>query len=307
MPSLLESLFSFPSAERVPILALSGGGGKTTALFGLADELSARGARVLVTTTTRIRDPRAEGRSFDRFVEIPGEYASGGAAAAVPLAAGLAADPAAPAGRGPVTVLCAGVEGGKLVGLDPGIFPALAASGLWDTILVEADGARMRPVKAPAPYEPVWPAGTTAVLGIVGLDCLGRPQDDRVAHRPELLGALVGLEPGGTIELGHLVSLARHPEGLFRGVPEGARRILVLNKADLRPDLDPGALADRTVAGLAEPGPSAPTPPPGSALRPGPGAPGIDLVLVCSLGDPDPRGRVRAAHKVAGVFNRREP
>ena len=90
MPSLLESLFSFPSAERVPILALSGGGGKTTALFGLADELSARGARVLVTTTTRIRDPRAEGRSFDRFLEIPdpGEtaYASGGAATAVPLA-----------------------------------------------------------------------------------------------------------------------------------------------------------------------------------------------------------------------------
>ncbi|HOX13855.1 MAG TPA: selenium cofactor biosynthesis protein YqeC [Spirochaetales bacterium] len=306
MPSLQESLFSFPSAEQVPILALSGGGGKTTALFGLADELSARGARGLVTTTTRIRDPRAEGRGFDRFLEIPGAYATSEATAAVPLAAGLAADPAAaaPPGRGPVTVLCAGVEGGKLVGLDPGIFPALAASGRWDAILVEADGARMRPVKAPAPYEPVWPAGTTSALGVVGLDCLGRPLDDRVAHRPELLGALVGLEPGGTIELGHLLRLARHPEGLFRGVPGGARRILVLNKADLRPDLDPGALADRTAAGLAEPGPAAPT---GSALRPGPGTPGIDLVLVCSLGDPDPRRRVRAAHKVAGVFKRREP
>jgi len=100
MPSLQESLFSFPSAEQVPILALSGGGGKTTALFGLADELSARGARVLVTTTTRIRDPRAEGRGFDRFLEIPGAYATSEATAAVPLAAGLAADPAAAAPPG---------------------------------------------------------------------------------------------------------------------------------------------------------------------------------------------------------------
>lgn len=45
------------------------------------------------------------------------------------------------------------------------------------------------------------------------------------------------------IELGHLLRLARHPEGLFRSAPEQARRILVLNKTDLRPDLDPGVLA----------------------------------------------------------------
>lgn len=282
------------------ILALSGGGGKTTTLFGLAGDLAARGARVLVTTTTRIRDPRAEGRRIDGFLEIPGPgaaaWASGEGAAALS------------GGRGPVTVLCAGIEDGKLVGLDPGIFPALAASDRWDAILVEADGAKMRPVKAPAPYEPVWPAGTTAALGVLGLDCLDRPLDDRVAHRPELLGALVGLVPGGTIGLGHLLRLARHPEGLFRGAPAGARRVLVLNKADLRLDLGPEALAAEAASVLATSGadkPDAQTAPPGAdPLRPGPGSPGIDLVLVCSLADPDPERRVRAVREVPGVFNR---
>jgi probable selenium-dependent hydroxylase accessory protein YqeC len=275
MPGLLDVLSTLPPARGYPpLLALCGGGGKTAALFALADELAVRGSRVLVTTTTRIRDPRTEGRGIDGFLEIPRPGAA-------------AAGDGCPADRGSVTVLCAGVENGKLVGLDPGIFPDLAASGRWDAILVEADGAKMRPVKAPAPYEPVWPAGVTAALGVIGLDCLGRPLDDRIAHRPEVLGPLVGLDPGGILELGHLARLARHPQGLFRGAPGGARRILVLNKADQRPDLDPGTLAAEAAAGLAGPGPA--------ALRLDSGTPKVDLVLVCSLADPDPGRRVRAA------------
>lgn len=299
----LDSRIRFPST-----LALSGGGGKTTALFALARELAARGARVLVTTTTRIRDPRGEGRRIDGFLEVPdpagalpgdpsGLLPSGGGAGS-----GDAAGGKGPPGRGSVSVLCAGVEDGKLVGVGAGIFPALAASGRWDAILAEADGARMRPVKAPAPYEPVWPVGVSVALGVIGLDCLGRPLDNRVAHRPELLGARVGLEPGGPIELGHLLLLARNPEGLFRGAPMEARRILVLNKADLRPDLDPEALAAEAAAGLAGLGSAAPTGPQESpSARIDPGLPArIDLVLVCSLADPDPERRVRAARAVFG-------
>ncbi len=281
------------------ILALSGGGGKTTALFALAGELAARGARVLVTTTTRIRDPRTEGRRIDGFLEIPDPAgALPGDASGLPSSGGGAesgADAAGgkgPAGRGSVTVLCAGVEDGKLVGVDPGAFPDLDASGRWDAILAEADGAKMRPVKAPAPYEPVWPRGVSTVLGFLGLDCLDRPLDERVAHRPEILGPLVGLPPGGILELGHLLRLVRHREGLFRGAPKEARRILVLNKADLRPDLDPETLAAEAAAELAESGAS----PPSDGESPA----RIDRVLVCSLSDPDPARQVRAARAVSG-------
>jgi len=294
MPSLCEVL-SIPLAPgSASLLALSGGGGKTSALFVIAEDLAERGARVLVTTTTRIRDPRAEGRKIARFLEIPAAAVSGSNQAAVLRVR---------AGRGSVTVLCAGVENGKLVGVDPGGFPALVSSGRWDAILVEADGAKMRPVKAPASNEPVWPAGVTTALGVIGLDCLDRPLDDRTAHHPELLGSLVGLPPCGMIELGHLLRLARHPEGLFRGAPEHARRILVLNKTDLRPDLDPGVLAERAAASLAKSGPVAPIAGTEETAGPrDPGAPGrVDLVLVCALADPDPERRVRAARAVPGA------
>ena len=291
--TLLQALG--PRSPTVPLLALSGGGGKTTALFALASELADSGARVLVTTTTRIRDPRAEGRRVDAFLEDPGLAPGAGTATrSRPLSL-----PGPKVRGGSVSVLCAGVAGGKLVGVDPGAFPILAGSGRWDAILVEADGARMRPIKAPAPYEPVWPDGVTSALGLVGLDCLGRPLDDRIAQRPERLGPVAGLKSGADIRLEHVIRLALHPEGLFSGAPAGVRRILVLNKADLRPDLDPEALAAEAAELLAaqSAGPDGAAEAAPAGRRPAAGA-GIELVLVCSLGDPEPSLRVRASRKV---------
>ena len=53
--SLLEA-FAIPLQEHM-ILAFTGGGGKTTAMFSLADELAAQGKRVIVTTSTHIFYP----------------------------------------------------------------------------------------------------------------------------------------------------------------------------------------------------------------------------------------------------------
>lgn len=58
-------------------------------------------------------------------------------------------------------------------GIHPSWIPALAQS--WDFVLVEADGSRRLPVKAPAVYEPVIPPGTDLVVGVIGLDALAVP------------------------------------------------------------------------------------------------------------------------------------
>ncbi len=247
-----ERLFStltamFPAImSRNPVIAAVGGGGKTGALFAMAASFADAGLDVALTTTTHIRDPRRErGRRFDEVVidgtlALPEPVLNGCGGTRMtgtnPTRAALGTGR-----RGVITVIASATESGtmgsRLLGIHPSRVRGLLGSS--DAVLVEADGSRMLPVKAPAPHEPVMPAGAEIVLGMIGLDCLGRPMDVSTVHRPELFGALTGCGPGQTIVVDQLRSLAEAPLGLFKEAPPGALRILVLNKADM---IEPAAL-----------------------------------------------------------------
>jgi probable selenium-dependent hydroxylase accessory protein YqeC len=200
------------------VIAFVGGGGKTSGLFRLAVEAGGRFPSILVTTTTHVLDPRTEaGRPPLRLVLRPDlETPQPGG----PL-------PAPSAG---ITVLAArdGVPGGKIKGIHPGWIPELAAR--WGLVLVEADGSKGRPVKAPAGHEPVLPPGAGPVVGVVGLDCLGRAMDEETVHRPACFQAVTGCAPGEPIRWEHLRALVAHPDGLFKGA--SGPRVVLLNKAD---------------------------------------------------------------------------
>lgn len=213
------------------IVAFVGAGGKTSLLLHLARELEAEGRAVLVTTTTHLADPREEGESFASIVFRPDlEHPAAGRSPAGP-------DPV----PGVTLVVSRLADGpGKLKGIDPSRVAELREA--WDLVLVEADGSKRLPIKAPAPYEPVVPAGTDVVVGVVGLDALGRPMDERTVHRPERFAAVTGCERGAPIGWDHVVALARHPEGLFKGTR--ARRVVLLNKSDEAPFIpSPGQLS----------------------------------------------------------------
>jgi probable selenium-dependent hydroxylase accessory protein YqeC len=246
------------------VIALVGAGGKTSALFGLAGELAgACPSGALITTTTHLFDPRLEpGRAYDGLVLDPALAAPAGPEPWDPRAAGP--------GRGRRIVLAARAlpEQGKLQGINPSRVAELRRT--WAYVLVEADGAKRLPVKAPADHEPVVPPGADLVLGLVGLACLGRPMDERTVHRPERFGAVTGCAPGAPIRLEHLAALTRSPQGLFKGAPAGARRVLLLNQADQ---------CRTPLAALL-----------GELHGCGPVA--ADLVLVCALCEPDPAARV---------------
>ncbi|WP_319241713.1 selenium cofactor biosynthesis protein YqeC [uncultured Propionivibrio sp.] len=213
-----------PSSPPGGVIALVGGGGKTTAMFALAEEFSADGHDVLMTTTTHIADPRDEpGRNFDHLWLDPAAMAD---LAHIPQAAG---------GRGRRCVLASSdaADAGKLKGIDPEQLTTLRHA--WPFILVEADGAKRKPIKAPAVYEPVLPETADLVLGLIGLDALGRPCSADTVHRPEHFSQVTGCPPGAPIGLDHLARLATSPDGLFKRVPPATPRILVLNKADRCP------------------------------------------------------------------------
>ena len=68
-------------------------------------------------------------------------------------------------------------------------------------LIIEADGSRRRPLKAPAVYEPVVPEWIESVIVVAGLSGLGKPLSDEWVHRPRLFSDLSGAELDETITL----------------------------------------------------------------------------------------------------------
>ena len=71
---------------------------------------------------------------------------------------------------------------------------------------------------------------------MLGLEALGAPIGSEVVFRADLFATLTGTEPGQRITPVVLSGLFSGPEGLFKGSPESARRMVFLNKCDLLKD-----------------------------------------------------------------------
>jgi probable selenium-dependent hydroxylase accessory protein YqeC len=109
----------------------------------------------------------------------------------------------------------------------------LRVAGLFGWILVEADGAARRPLKAPAAHEPVVPACTDWVIAVAGLAAVGRPLDVRWVFRPERFGALAGISAGDPVTPEAVAAVLLHPDGIMKGCPPAAARCVFLNQLDL--------------------------------------------------------------------------
>ncbi len=114
------------------------------------------------------------------------------------------------------------------------------------TLLIEADGSRCLPLKAPAPHEPPIPPWVDAVVVVAGLSGLGHPLDEAAVYRPEVFSALSGLALGDPVSPEALAHVLTHPQGGLKNIPPTARRLALLNQAD---DLS----SREQAAGLARP------------------------------------------------------
>lgn len=206
--------------HRGEIVSLVGGGGKTTAMFRLSEELAAAGWRVLSTTTTHLgREQSALSPHHCLFdPSLEGQRA---------LALALER-------HRQVLVTGPPVEGGLRWGSVPADWVACAGA---DIVLVEADGARTLPFKAPAAHEPVVPATTTLLVPVVGIDAVGRPLQE-VSHRPERVSALTGLDLDEPLDTAAIAAVLAHPEGGLKGRPEAARVRVLVNKVEDQDELD---------------------------------------------------------------------
>ena len=153
---------------RPGVTAIIGGGGKTTLMECLAEELSAQ-ARVIVCTTTHIYPEQ----------NMPCLVSTSEAEIAAELAR--------------TRCVCVGSvsESGKYSAPE---LPFCTLCALASYVIVEADGSKRLPAKVHAAWEPVVPAGTANVVWVVGASGLGKPVAE-VVHRPELFCERCGCEP----------------------------------------------------------------------------------------------------------------
>jgi probable selenium-dependent hydroxylase accessory protein YqeC len=197
------------------VVAFVGAGGKSGAILQAVREFKEAGVPVLVAPTTKMFLSEAEEIGPVLTSEDGDELHS-------KVAETLADGGAAVAGS-------AILSKKRVGGVDPTWVPDLAPRD--GVTLVEADGARRRPLKGTAAHEPLLPEGVTLVVAVGGTRALGDPVDEEHVHRPEVFSELTGTGMGHTIDAG---AFAGALLAGFHNVPEGVRRAALLT------DVEPG-------------------------------------------------------------------
>lgn len=192
-----------PVQDVIPLkfIAFVGAGGKTNLIEYLASNLVNKGKTVAITTTTKIfvREPyqllndKKDLRniiSLNRFGKT--------------------------------------LENGKLTAVDTEDIQRIGA--LYDTVLIEADGAKHKPLKFPASYEPVIPAIAEKIFVVSGLDALFHKVCETV-FRWELFCNATGIDGEAIVTKDVFLSFFSPPI-LLKGV-DTKKCTIILNKYDV--------------------------------------------------------------------------
>lgn len=99
-------------------------------------------------------------------------------------------------------------------------------------LLIEADGSRRLPMKAPAEWEPPVPDFCNQVIVTVGMKGIGQPLEEGQVFRAAEFAHLSGGKIGAPVTVQILAEYLKHPQGGLKNIPWRARRTLLLNQAD---------------------------------------------------------------------------
>jgi len=203
-PIALDELASALQLGSHELVSLVGGGGKTTGLFALGEQL---GGTVVLTTTTKMGRVRTDGHHV-MFDPDDDELARALTTYGTVLAWG-------------------GDAGHKAIGVAP------EACDRWfamaDHVIVEADGSRQRPFTAPNPFEPVVPSLTTLLVACVGASAFDRVIADQ-CHRPMRVAALAGCSPSQRLTPERLAAVLLSDRGGRKECPDAAGFAVMINQ-----------------------------------------------------------------------------
>jgi molybdenum cofactor cytidylyltransferase len=197
-----------------PIIGFVGAGGKSTAIFSLAKEYQ---TPVFITTTTHISDEQAQAADYDHIL-LPGHTLSN-ISDLLRTGAHSITGPSIKGRRTPVT---------KEQLLD--LYKTAQFQNI--PLLIEADGSKRLPLKAPGESEPVIPPWVDEVVVVMGLSGLSTQLNEINVHRPEIFSKLSGIPFETQITLDGVGKVLSSEFGGLKNIPTTSRRIALLNQAD---------------------------------------------------------------------------
>jgi probable selenium-dependent hydroxylase accessory protein YqeC len=210
------------------VVSFVGAGGKTSLMFSLARELSKAGESVLTTTTTKFLMPTKDQSShviLSDSVDVVLEKSRDRIRKNLHIsAASKRID----------------IRLGKLKGFDSEVVDEIYKAGIFRWILVEADGAAERSLKAPTDHEPVIPSSSSLVIGIIGLKCIGKPLNEKWVFRHQLYANITGLKPEEPVTEESVALALKQKNGIMKNCPPHANKVVFLNMADNKKLVEPG-------------------------------------------------------------------
>ena len=209
----IKEAFSLKDRE---VISLVGGGGKTTLMFTLGEELSSGRNGVLLTTTTKIWEP-APSPSFALFLSEKFSEMKRWVVDNLQKYSYL-------------VIAQKKLTDGKLQGIVPQWVEELDSLPGVSFVLVEGDGAAGRSLKAPREGEPVVPLNTSLLIPVVGIDALGCPLEEKHVFRSEIAARVLNMALGSTVTE---AMIARLIEEIIKVRPPNAQVMPFINKVDL--------------------------------------------------------------------------
>ena len=204
------------------MICFVGGGGKTSLIYKLAKEFGIMGKRVIVTTTTHMFMPENNVVLTGNIDDIKEMLAKTNV-----VTVGIQSEITASS----VNSSCLNRK--KIRGLPLDLSSKLI--DIADIVLIEADGSKRLPLKVPADHEPVILEGTTMVIGVAGLDALGKSISE-ICHRSNLVAEFLNVEENHIITPHDIALILNSKKGQRKSVNCEYR--VVINKADNINEID---------------------------------------------------------------------
>ncbi|AJR09152.1 putative selenium-dependent hydroxylase accessory protein YqeC [Photobacterium gaetbulicola] len=237
---ILSELYQYHlTAETTPLyITLVGGGGKTSAAFWLARKFKLWGHAVCLTTTTKMYLPDAH--QADYILPLNAMYCNKKENGKIIETRNNALAQDEFDFQDPAITFCykslltdhLKTARLKVSGLSEREIKKLQNDFPFTVFIIEGDGSRSLPIKAPHGHEPCIPSYSDMVIGVTGAEAINHKAIPERVHRWPAFSALTQCQPGDVIDAQVLQPLISHPQGLFKSTPRTAQQVWLINKMD---------------------------------------------------------------------------